>query len=68
MVQSARSQEAEVKFGKLTPFTPAALAGLVGLSFIGGEAIILLGGDDWNQQIRQWLRSVGELIRQHEDG
>jgi AcrR family transcriptional regulator len=61
------AQEAEAKFGKLTPFTPAALAGLVGLTFIGGEAIILLGGDDQNQQIRQWLRSVGELIRQHED-
>jgi len=60
------AQEAEAKFGSLGPLSPAAVAGLIALSFIGGEAIILLGGEDWSRDIRAWLRSFGDVIRKFE--
>ena len=56
------AREAEERFGSLGPFSPADIAGLISLSFIGGEALILLGDDDWGRQTRTWLRSVGRLI------
>jgi AcrR family transcriptional regulator len=61
------AQEAEARFGPLGPFTAADVAGLIGLAFMGGEAVILLGDEEWNGQVRTWLRSVGELIRQREE-
>jgi len=62
------AREAEDRFGSLGPFTAEDIAGLVGLSFLGGEAVILLGDEQWGRQARVWLRSVGELIKQYEDG
>jgi hypothetical protein len=59
--------QAEARFGALGPLTAADIAGLIGLSFLGGEAIILLGDDRWGRQARTWLRSVGKLIRQLEE-
>jgi AcrR family transcriptional regulator len=62
--------EAEERFGSLGPMRPADVAGLIGLSFLGGEAVILLGGehdDDWSPRVRAWLRSVGDLIRHFEE-
>ena len=59
--------EAEARFGSLGPFAAADFAGLVGLAFLGGEAVILLGEPQWGQQVRGWLRSVGELIRRFEE-
>ena len=61
------AREAEDRFGSLGPFTAADVAGLVGLSFLGGEAIILLGDEQWGRRARVWLRSVAELIKQYED-
>ncbi|BCB83074.1 hypothetical protein Psuf_003870 [Phytohabitans suffuscus] len=49
------------------PFTASDLAGLIGLSFLGGEAIILLGEEQWGRRVRGSLRSVGQLIRRFEE-
>jgi AcrR family transcriptional regulator len=60
--------EAEARFGSLGPFTAADIAALVGLSFVGGEAIILLGDRGWTDRVRTALRRVGDLIRGFEEG
>ncbi|GAA4691239.1 TetR/AcrR family transcriptional regulator [Phytohabitans rumicis] len=57
------AREAEERFGSLGPFTAADVAVLVGLSFLGGETMILLGDDGWTQRVRGALRRVGDLIR-----
>jgi AcrR family transcriptional regulator len=59
--------EAETRFGSLGPLTAADLASLVCLSFIGGEAVILLGDDGWAGRVRTSLRRFGDLIRQLEE-
>ncbi|BCB75156.1 hypothetical protein GCM10022251_34870 [Phytohabitans flavus] len=59
--------EAEARFGSLGPFTAGDLAALIGLSFLGGEAVILLGEEQWSRRVRGSLRSVGELIRRFEE-
>lgn len=41
------------------------IAMLVGMAFLGGETLLLLG-DRWPDQVRGALRSVGELIRSFE--
>jgi AcrR family transcriptional regulator len=56
-------REAEARFGSLGPFTAADIATLVGLSFLGGEAVILLGDEEWAGRVRNSLRRVGDLIR-----
>jgi AcrR family transcriptional regulator len=61
------AREAEARLGSFGPLTPADVAGLIGLSFLGGEAVILLGDKRWSDQVRGWLRSVGKLIRTLED-
>jgi AcrR family transcriptional regulator len=55
--------EAEERFGPFGPMSAADAAGLIGLSFLGGEALILLGDEHRGRQARRWLRSVGGLIR-----
>lgn len=60
-------REAEQRFGSLGPLRAEDVATLVGLSFLGGEAVILLGGEDWAARIRSSLRSVGALIRRFEE-
>lgn len=62
------AREAEHRFGSLGPFRAEDVAGLIGLAFIGGESLILLGDKDWGRDIRTWLRRVGELIRLAEEG
>ncbi|WP_144122963.1 TetR/AcrR family transcriptional regulator [Catellatospora sichuanensis] len=57
------AREAETRIGSLGPFTAAELAVLVGTSFLGGEAMILLGDDGWTERVRTSLRRVGDLIR-----
>jgi AcrR family transcriptional regulator len=64
--------EAEERFGSLGPMRPSDVAGLIALSFLGGEAVILLGGETgedggWSNRVRGWLRSIGDLIRQFEE-
>jgi hypothetical protein len=61
------AREAEIRFGSLTPFTAGDIAALVGLSFLGGESIILLGDEDWTDRVRGALRRVGDLIRTFEE-
>ena len=64
------AREAETRVGASSAsgsFTPADAAGLIGLSFLGGEAVILLGDEGWGLQVRAWLRSVGALIRHLEE-
>jgi len=57
------AREAERRFGSLGPFGAEDVAGLIGLAFIGGESLILLGDEQWGRDIRGWLRRIGELIR-----
>jgi AcrR family transcriptional regulator len=61
------ASEAEARFGSLGPFTPRDLGVLVGLSFLGGEAIILLDNRDWTADVRGALRRVGDFIRSFEE-
>jgi AcrR family transcriptional regulator len=61
------AREADRKFGGLGPFTPDEVATLTGLSFIGGEALLLLGFDRHQVPIRAALRRVGQLIRSAEE-
>ena len=61
------AREAEERLGSLAPFTAADVAGLIGLAFLGGEAVILLGDDSWGRDIRAWLRRVGDLIKRAEE-
>lgn len=61
------AREAEARFGSLGPFSPADLAGLVGVAFLGGEAVILLGDDEWAARVRTALRRVTDLLRALEE-
>lgn len=60
--------EAEARFGPLGPFTAREMATLIGNTFMGSEALILLGFDRDDLPIRAALRRVGVLIRQIEEG
>jgi AcrR family transcriptional regulator len=61
------AREAESRFGTLGPFSASDVAGLIGLAFLGGEAVILLGDEEWGFKTRSWLRSIGTLIRRYEE-
>ncbi|GIH07015.1 hypothetical protein Rhe02_50820 [Rhizocola hellebori] len=61
------AREAETRFGSLGPFTAADIATLIGLAFLGGETLILLGDNDWTERVRGSLRRVTELIRALEE-
>jgi AcrR family transcriptional regulator len=60
------AREAEDRFGPLGPVGATDLAGLVGLAFLGGEAVILLGDPGWTPRVHGWLRSLVPLIRERE--
>ena len=53
--------------GPLGAFTPEGMAALVSASFIGAEALLLLGIEDQGVPLRQSLRQFGEVIRIHEN-
>lgn len=55
-------REAEEQFGSLGPFRAEDVAVLVGMAFLGGESLLLLG-DGWSDPVRTALRRVGDLIR-----
>lgn len=59
-------REAEGGFGPDPAFEPEELAALVGATFIGSEAYILLGVEKPGVPIRESLRKVGRLIRKLE--
>ena len=62
------AREAERRHGPIGPFTAEEVATLVGTTFIGAEALLLLGFDREVLPIRAALRRVGVLIRQLEEG
>jgi AcrR family transcriptional regulator len=55
-------KEAADELGDLGPFTPRIVATLVGLSFMGGESMVLLE-DSWADDVFAALESVGTLLR-----
>lgn len=61
------AKEAEARFGSLGPLRPSDVAGLIGLAYLGGEAVLLLGDPSWGTRVRASLRSLGTLIRQFEE-
>jgi AcrR family transcriptional regulator len=61
------TREAEERFGALGPFTAADVATLVGLAFLGGEAVTLLGDEEWARRVRTALRRFTDLIRAAEE-
>lgn len=60
-------REAEAQHGPLGPFSAEELATLIGSSFMGSEAMLLLGFDRQALPIRAALRRVGQLFRAWED-
>jgi AcrR family transcriptional regulator len=62
------AREAERRHGPLGPFTAEEMATLVGTTFIGSEALLLLGFDRQVLPIRSALRRIGVLIRDLEEG
>jgi AcrR family transcriptional regulator len=62
------AREAERRHGGLGPFTAEEVATLIGTTFIGAEALLLLGFDRQVMPIRSALRRIGVLIRQLEEG
>ena len=61
------AREAATRLGSLGPLTPADLANLIALAFLGSESVILLGDPDWERRIRVALRSLGILIKSLEE-
>jgi AcrR family transcriptional regulator len=61
----AAAEQAGVQLG---PFRPHEAATLVGLQFMGGESLLLLGMESERVPVRDALRRVGELIRSAETG
>lgn len=57
------AEEVDRRFGLLGQFSAAEIAALVGNSFIGSEALILLGLDGPAIPCRQALRRFGAVIR-----
>ena len=51
----------------LGPLSAEEAAALVGVSFLGGEAMILLGDKEWSRRVRTALRALGKLIRHVEE-
>jgi AcrR family transcriptional regulator len=66
-VLMAVAREAEDRFGRIEPFSPTDIAGLVGIAFLGGESLILLDDGQWGPQVRVWLRRVADVIRRLEE-
>jgi AcrR family transcriptional regulator len=62
------AREAERRYGPLGPFTADEVATLVTTSFIGSEALLLLGFDRQLMPIRSALRRIGLVIRALEEG
>jgi AcrR family transcriptional regulator len=67
LLASVARREAD-RMGGLGPFTPEEVGALMGLPFIGAEAMILLGFEESELPARSALRKIGALIRGLEDG
>ena len=62
------ADEAQKRLGPFDIIGPRDIAGLVLLAFLGGEAMMLLGDERQNSEIRAWLRRFGDVIRAREEG
>jgi AcrR family transcriptional regulator len=51
------------RLGGLGPFTAAEIGTLMGIPFMGGESMILVGFSDERLPVRSALRRIGEVIR-----
>lgn len=67
LLTSTAAQAAE-RIGGLGPFTPAEVAVLAGMPFLGIEAMILLGFDEKDMPTRSALRKVSAVLRAMEEG
>ncbi len=65
LLRDVAARESE-RLGGLGPFTPAEVSALMGLPFLGAEAVILLGVTEDELPSRSALRKVGALIRAFE--
>lgn len=54
--------EGAAEIGDLGPFNARSLATLVGLGFMGGESMMLLG-DAWTDDVFTALNAVGDLLK-----
>lgn len=63
---TAVAQRTSDQIGGLGPFTPAEVAALMGLSFVGAESAILLGMTEDQLPTRSALRKLGDVIREIE--
>jgi AcrR family transcriptional regulator len=54
--------EASAELGDQGPFKPSDIAALVGLSFLGGESLLLLGSE-WSKDVFTALRSVTKALK-----
>jgi AcrR family transcriptional regulator len=61
------AERASERLGGLGPFSPAEVAALMGLPFIGAEEFILLGFEESFFPARSALRKVGAIIRAYEE-
>ena len=61
---AARAAE---RLGGLGPFTPAEVATLMGIPFMGAEEMIVLGFGEPDLPARSALRKVGAIIRAYEE-
>lgn len=66
LLTEVATREAE-RLGGLGPFTPAEVAALMGLPFMGAEGAILLGFTEEELPARSALRKIGALIRSFEE-
>ena len=57
------AEREDERVGGLGPFTPAEVAALMGLPFLGAEATILLGFSEAEMPTRSALRKIGVVIR-----
>lgn len=60
-------REAEARFGSLGPLGPRDVGVFVGLAFLGGEQLALLGDPGWRDEVLRSLRSFGDVIRELEE-
>lgn len=61
------AREAERQHGPLGPFTPEEAATLMGIAFMGAEALLLLGFDRQKLPVRSALRRISVLIQRLEE-
>src|SRR6185295_7776766 len=55
------------RLGGLGPFTAAEIGTLMGIPFMGGESMILVGFSDETLPVRSALRRIGDVIRALEE-